>query len=100
MERGGQGGRRRVLARLLRGEGGGATTSRTITFYIVSEPPDNQPDLECEEVCPVGWHEMRFFGGGGGRGILIGLYICTVDEVVILKKRNIFCALSLKNRIF
>jgi hypothetical protein len=53
MERGGQGGRRRALARLLKGEGGGASqgrSSRLITFYLVTEPPDDMPDLECEEV--------------------------------------------------
>ncbi len=53
MERGGQGGRRRALARLLKGEGGGTSqgrSSRLITFYLVTEPPDDMPDLECEEV--------------------------------------------------
>jgi hypothetical protein len=53
MERGGQGGRRRALARLLKGEGGVASqgrSSRLITFYLVTEPPDDMPDLECEEV--------------------------------------------------
>jgi hypothetical protein len=53
MERGGQGGRRRALARLLKGEGGVAfqgRSSRLITFYLVTEPPDDMPDLECEEV--------------------------------------------------
>ena len=56
MERGAQGGRRRALARLLKGEGGGAAaapggrSSRFITFYLVTEPPDDMPDLECEEV--------------------------------------------------
>ena len=55
MERVGQGGRRRALARLLKGEGvggpaGGGRSSRHITFYLVTEPPDDLPDLECEEV--------------------------------------------------
>ncbi len=53
MERGGQGGRRRALARLLKGEGGVASqgrSSRFITFYLVTEPPDDMTDLECEEV--------------------------------------------------